>query len=116
MAGKDVRLPYGYPDESIFILTASYRDPEAASTIARAYARLSSCTCYVCITVSKLHTHRAAHPERIFFGIHAQNEGGDAEPERDPIGGLAFTGMGLSYWQYILAMQCIINIRVDDVF
>jgi hypothetical protein len=35
---------------------------------------------------------RAAHPDRIFLGVHAQNEGGDAEPERDPIGGLAFTG------------------------
>lgn len=39
IAGKDVKLPYGYPEESIFILTASYRDPEVASTIARAYAR-----------------------------------------------------------------------------
>lgn len=39
IAGKDVWLPFGYPSESIFILTASYRDPEAASTIARAYAR-----------------------------------------------------------------------------
>jgi hypothetical protein len=33
--------------------TASYRDPEAAATVARSFAR-------------------AAHPERIFFGIHAQ--------------------------------------------
>jgi hypothetical protein len=39
IAGKDVKLPYGYPEETIFILTASYRDPEVASTIARAYAR-----------------------------------------------------------------------------
>lgn len=39
IAGKTVNLPYGFPEESIFILTASYRDPEAASTIARAYAR-----------------------------------------------------------------------------
>ena len=39
IAGKTVDLPYGFPEESIFILTASYRDPEAASTIARAYAR-----------------------------------------------------------------------------
>eukprot|EP00602_Paraphysomonas_sp_CaronLab_P010873 CAMPEP_0185029734 /NCGR_PEP_ID=MMETSP1103-20130426/16211_1 /TAXON_ID=36769 /ORGANISM="Paraphysomonas bandaiensis, Strain Caron Lab Isolate" /LENGTH=623 /DNA_ID=CAMNT_0027564583 /DNA_START=155 /DNA_END=2026 /DNA_ORIENTATION=+ len=74
IAGEDTSLPYGYPEESIFILTASYRDPEAASTIARAYAR-------------------AAHPERIFFGIHAQNEGGDLEPERDPIGGMKHIGV-----------------------
>lgn len=39
IAGKDVSLPYGYPEESIFVLTASYRDPEVAYTIARAYAR-----------------------------------------------------------------------------
>jgi hypothetical protein len=39
IAGKTVSLPYGFPEESIFILTASYRDPEAASTIARAFAR-----------------------------------------------------------------------------
>jgi hypothetical protein len=39
IAGKTVQLPYGFPEDSIFILTASYRDPEAASTIARAYAR-----------------------------------------------------------------------------
>lgn len=39
IAGKDVTLPYGYPEESIFVLTASYRDPEVAYTIARAYAR-----------------------------------------------------------------------------
>jgi hypothetical protein len=39
IAGKDVTLPYGYPEESIFVLTASYRDPEVAFTIARAYAR-----------------------------------------------------------------------------
>ena len=39
IAGKDVQLPYGYPEESIFVLTASYRDPEVAYTIARAYAR-----------------------------------------------------------------------------
>lgn len=58
-------------DETIFVLTASYRDPEVASTIARAYAR-------------------AARPERIVFGVHAQNAGGDAEPERDPVGGLRF--------------------------
>eukprot|EP01041_Mallomonas_annulata_P012386 gene12386-26053_t len=69
IAGKEVEVPYGWPEESIFVLTASYRDPEVASTIARAFAR-------------------AAHPERIFIGVHAQNEGGDLEPERDPIGGL----------------------------
>lgn len=74
IAGKTVSLPYGYPDESIFILTASYRDPEAASTLARAFAR-------------------AAHPDRIFVGIHAQNAGGDEEPERDPIGGLKALGV-----------------------
>jgi hypothetical protein len=39
IAGKTVNIPYGFPEESIFILTASYRDPEAAATIARAYAR-----------------------------------------------------------------------------
>jgi hypothetical protein len=44
IAGQDTEIPYGYPEESIFILTASYRDPEAASTIARAYAR-----CYLII-------------------------------------------------------------------
>ncbi|KAJ8601173.1 hypothetical protein CTAYLR_009910 [Chrysophaeum taylorii] len=56
-------------EETIFVVTASYRDPEVASTIARAYAR-------------------AAKPERVRFGVHAQNAGSDAEPERDPVGGL----------------------------
>jgi hypothetical protein len=37
--------------------------------------------------------HSAAHPDRIFVGIHAQNEAGDLEPERDPIGGLKYTGL-----------------------
>lgn len=74
IAGVNVKIPYGYPEETIFILTASYKDPEVASTMARAFAR-------------------AAHPDRIFIGVHAQNEGGEAEPERDPIAGLPYTGL-----------------------
>ena len=57
IANKKVNIPYGYPEETIFILTASYKDKESASTMARAFAR-------------------AAHPNRIFIGIHAQNAGG----------------------------------------
>eukprot|EP00633_Aureoumbra_lagunensis_P009035 CAMPEP_0197321814 /NCGR_PEP_ID=MMETSP0891-20130614/66478_1 /TAXON_ID=44058 ORGANISM="Aureoumbra lagunensis, Strain CCMP1510" /NCGR_SAMPLE_ID=MMETSP0891 /ASSEMBLY_ACC=CAM_ASM_000534 /LENGTH=505 /DNA_ID=CAMNT_0042813877 /DNA_START=184 /DNA_END=1701 /DNA_ORIENTATION=- len=57
--------------ESILIVTASYRDPEAPSTIARAFAR-------------------ATNPQRIHVAIHAQNVQGNNEPERDPIGGLHF--------------------------
>lgn len=63
-------FPLVEDEATIFVVTASYRDPEVASTIARAYAR-------------------AARPHRIRIGVHAQNAGGDAEPERDPIGGLA---------------------------
>lgn len=63
-------LPLVEDEATIFVVTASYRDPEVASTIARAYAR-------------------AARPYRIRIGVHAQNAAGDAEPERDPIGGLA---------------------------
>ena len=70
IAGKHVTVPYGYPEETIFVLTASYKDPEGASTIARLYAR-------------------AAHPDRIFVGIHAQNDGGEESPERDPIAGFS---------------------------
>ena len=43
---------------------------QVAPTIARAFAR-------------------AAHPERVVVGIHAQNAPGSEEPERDPIAGLA---------------------------
>ena len=32
IAGKDVKLPYGFPEESIFILTASYRYISVVST------------------------------------------------------------------------------------
>lgn len=78
IAGKGVNLPYGYPEETIFILTVSYRDIEVAPTIARAFAR-------------------AAHPERIVIGVHSQNEGGDVEPERDPIAGLKHTGLVCPY-------------------
>lgn len=74
IAGKHVTVPYGYPKETIFVLTASYKDPEVASTIARLYAR-------------------AAHPERITVGIHAQNDGGEESPERDPIAGLKHAGV-----------------------
>ena len=70
VAGKSRDLPPGAPSETIFIITASYRDPEVAPTIARAFAR-------------------AAHPERVVVGIHAQNAPGSEEPERDPIAGLA---------------------------
>lgn len=101
IAGKDVQVPYGYPEESIFILTASYRDPEVASTVARAFARwVGGCSTVLCITVqystwgwtwdcaevidcmvALISSHcRAAHPERIFVGVYAQNEGGDLEP------------------------------------
>ena len=67
-------LPYGEPHSTIFIVTASYRDPEVASTIARAFKR-------------------AAHPERIVVGVHAQNAEGSQEPERDPIAGLEQAGV-----------------------
>ena len=69
IAGMKRDLPYGEPASTIFIVTASYRDPEVASTIARAFIR-------------------AAHPERIVVGVHAQNAEGTNEPERDPIAGL----------------------------
>ena len=74
VAGRRVTTPYGEPESTIFIVTASYRDPEVASTIARAFAR-------------------AAHPERVVVGVHAQNAGGHEEPERDPIAGLANAGV-----------------------
>ncbi|KAH8099068.1 glycosyltransferase [Aureococcus anophagefferens] len=53
--------------ESIFISIASYRDPECAKTVARAYAR-------------------AASPERVFFGIYQQN---NASVDVDCVAGLA---------------------------
>ncbi|KAH8048988.1 glycosyltransferase [Aureococcus anophagefferens] len=57
----------GWPRESIFISIASYRDPECAKTVARAYAR-------------------AASPERVFFGIYQQN---NASVDVDCVAGLA---------------------------
>ena len=39
IAGMKRDLPYGEPHSKIFIVTASYRDPEVASTIARAFMR-----------------------------------------------------------------------------
>ena len=74
IAGMKRDLPYGEPASTIFIVTASYRDPEVASTIARAFMR-------------------AAHPERIVVGVHAQNAEGTQEPERDPIAGLEQAGV-----------------------
>lgn len=74
IAGAKRDLPDGEPDSTIFIVTASYRDPEVASTIARAFIR-------------------AAHPERIVVGVHAQNAEGEDEPERDPIAGLEKAGV-----------------------
>jgi len=74
IAGQQTKTAWGSPADSIFIVTASYRDPEVASTLARAFAR-------------------AAHPERITVGVYAQNEEGEAEPGRDPIGGLFKAGV-----------------------
>ena len=56
-----------WPDESIFVSVASYRDPEIAKTVARAF-------------------ERAADPDRVFFGIFQQN---DAEKDVDAVRGLA---------------------------
>ena len=57
----------GWPDESIFVSIASYRDPECAKTVARAY-------------------DRSARPDRVFFGIYQQN---DEARDVDCVAGLA---------------------------
>ena len=54
-------------DESIFVSVASYRDPEIAKTVARAF-------------------ERAADPDRVFFGIFQQN---DEDKDVDAVRGLA---------------------------
>ena len=53
-------------DESIFVSVASYRDPEIAKTVARAF-------------------ERAADPDRVFFGIFQQN---DEDKDVDAVRGL----------------------------
>ena len=56
-----------WADESIFVSVASYRDPEIAKTVARAF-------------------ERAADPDRVFFGIFQQNdESKDVDAVRDDI-------------------------------
>ncbi|KAJ8610376.1 hypothetical protein CTAYLR_003880 [Chrysophaeum taylorii] len=55
-----------WPGESVFVSIASYRDPECAKTVSRAF-------------------ERAAVPERVSFGIFQQNAAADV----DCVGGLA---------------------------
>lgn len=55
-----------WPEESIFVSIASYRDPECAKTLSRAF-------------------DRAADPNRVAFGIFQQN----AEADVDCVAGLA---------------------------
>ena len=66
-AAKSLGATELYPEESIFVSIASYRDPEIAKTVARAFAR-------------------AADPSRVFFGIYQQN---DETKDVDCVRGLA---------------------------
>ena len=52
-SADEERASDGWPNETIFISMASYRDQECSKTVARAYLR-------------------AAHPHRVFFGIYQQ--------------------------------------------